>query len=105
MVYSSSAELVKDRYAVQAIPTVDTNGWSDSQLAIRAFILHETITYNLELDGNDAEIQDLHRRPQNEIGFEGRQVDILKLASQGPPPTALGHRHESEEAPQTWKAR
>jgi hypothetical protein len=27
-VYSSSAEFVRERYAVQAIPTEETNGWS-----------------------------------------------------------------------------
>jgi hypothetical protein len=37
-VYSSSAELVNDRYAVQAIPTVDTNG-CDSRLAPSIFVM------------------------------------------------------------------
>ena len=58
-------------------------------------------TYNLELNGHDAEVDQLHRRPNDEVRFERRYVDILELTSDGAPATALADSHECEEASQT----
>lgn len=58
-------------------------------------------TYDLELDRNNSEIEDLDSRPESKVGFKGWQVDILKFASQGPSTPALSDGHEWEEAHQT----
>lgn len=58
-------------------------------------------THNLELDGHDAEVDQLYRGPNNKVRFERRYVDVLELASDGTPATALADGHECEEAAQT----
>ena len=59
-------------------------------------------TYNLELDGHNAEVEDLHRRPENEVGLESRQEDVSELAAQRSSSTTLGDSHKSEKACQTY---
>ena len=58
-------------------------------------------TYNLELNWHDAEVDQLHRGPNNKVRFERRHVHILELASDGAPAAALTDGHECEEAAQT----
>jgi hypothetical protein len=59
-------------------------------------------THNLELNGHDAEVDQLHRGPYDEVRLERRHVDVLELASDSAPTTALADGHECEEAAQTW---
>lgn len=59
-------------------------------------------THNLELDRYDTEVQDLNCGPQDKVGLEGWQINVLELASQCSPSSALGDRHEGKEARQTW---
>jgi len=58
-------------------------------------------THNLELDGNDTEVENLHCRPEHKVGLQGRQVDITELVCQCSSTTTLGNRHVGEEARQT----
>ena len=51
----------------------------------------------MERDGDHAEIQDLDRGPEHEIGLQCRQVDVLKLPRHSPPATTLGDGHEGEK--------
>lgn len=55
VLYSSSAELVKERYAVQAIPITDTKGCEGSVICAHSPVNFES-TYNLELDRYDPEV-------------------------------------------------
>lgn len=59
-------------------------------------------TYNLELDGNNPEIEDLHRRPQHKVGLQSREVDISEFLRQRPLSAALSNGHVSKEARQTY---
>lgn len=65
------------------------------------FVLEREWTYNLELDGNYTEVQDLYRRPQNEIGLERRQVNVTHFINQCPSASSLSQCHESEKAEKT----
>lgn len=58
-------------------------------------------TYNLELDGHDAEVDQLHCWPNKEVRFKCWHVDILEFASDGTLAAALADSHECEEASQT----
>ena len=58
-------------------------------------------THNLELDGHDAEVDQLHCGPNDEVRLKRRHVNILEFASDGAPATALANGHECEEAAQT----
>jgi hypothetical protein len=100
-IYASSAELVRDRYAVQAIPMVDTKGWEKVSIVNTKRRLD---THNLELNGHHTEVDDLHCRPNQEIGFQGGDVDILELALQCTLSTAFSNGHESEESGKTWES-
>lgn len=59
-------------------------------------------SYNLELDGHEPEVDDLHRGPHQEVGFQRRYVDVLELAGDRTLSAALGNGHESEEARKAW---
>lgn len=59
------------------------------------------VTNNLELNGHDAEVENLHGRPQEIVRFERRNVDVAELVDQGIPAAAFRHRHEGEETEQT----
>ena len=56
---------------------------------------------NLELNGHDAEVEHLHRRPDNEVCFECRDIDVLELVLDCALATAFTDGHESEEASKT----
>lgn len=58
-------------------------------------------THDLELDGEEAEVHDLHGRPKDKIGLQSWQVDITEFLRQRPFASALCDRHECEEASQT----
>jgi hypothetical protein len=58
-------------------------------------------TYDLELNWDHPEIQDLYCRPEYIVGLQRRHVYILELAGQRPPAAALSHGHEGEEAHQS----
>jgi hypothetical protein len=44
----------------------------------------------------------LHRRPDNEVRFKRRNIDVLELGSDGALATAFADGHEGEEAGKTW---
>ena len=58
-------------------------------------------TYNLELDGHDPEVDDLDCRPDQEVGLERRNVDVLELALNSALSTTLGKGHVCEEGGET----
>lgn len=60
-------------------------------------------THNLKLDGDDSEVQYLHGRPEQVVGFQRRQIHILKLAKHCTLTTTLCNCHESEKATETCK--
>lgn len=70
---ASSAELVSERYAVQAIPTDETNGCQKVNMEDHR---KEWPAYNLELNWNNTEVENLHSRPQHVIGLESRQIHV-----------------------------
>jgi hypothetical protein len=57
--------------------------------------------YDLILNRHDAEVDNLHRRPDQPVGLERRNVDVLKFALHSALPSTLRHGHESEEARKT----
>lgn len=59
-------------------------------------------THNLKPDWDNSEVQNLHGGPEDEVGLEGRQVDVLKLAHQRPPASSLSDGHEGEEGKQSY---
>jgi hypothetical protein len=60
-------------------------------------------TYNLVLNGHDAEVHDLHSRPDQPVGLQGRDVDVLELLLHSTLSTTLSDGHESEEAGKTGR--
>lgn len=96
---ASSAEFVRERYAVHAIPTVDTKGWNNVS---DGPVIRTGSTYNLILNGHNSEVNDLNRRPNHPVGFQGRNINILEFALHSALPTALSNSHESEEAGKTY---
>lgn len=59
--------------------------------------------YNLELNRHDPEVDDLHGRPDQEVGLQRRDVDILELALHCALSAALGDGHVCEEGCQTGR--
>lgn len=58
--------------------------------------------YNLKLDGDDSEVENLHSRPKHKVRLESRQVHVPELLRQCSLTTPLGDRHVGEEARQTY---
>lgn len=58
--------------------------------------------YNLKLQRNDSEVQDLYSRPKHEIRLQRRQIDVLELASHSSSATTLCNSHECKEQSQSW---
>jgi hypothetical protein len=58
-------------------------------------------THNLELQRHDAEVENLHGRPDHVIRLQRRNVHFLELASNGATAAALGDGHEEEEERET----
>lgn len=56
----------------------------------------------MKLDGNDPEVEDLHRRPEHKVGLESRQVYVPELVCQCPLSSSFGNCHKGEEASQTY---
>lgn len=62
----------------------------------------ERVTDNLELQGDDPEVEDLHCRPEQEVRLQRWKVNILELACHGSSSTTLCDRHEHEEGRQAY---
>lgn len=60
-------------------------------------------TYNLELDRDNTEVEHLNRGPNEEVRLERRHVNVLELADDCAPSTALCDCHECEETTETWE--
>jgi hypothetical protein len=58
-------------------------------------------TYNLVLDGHNAEVHDLHRGPNQPVSLQGWNINVLELALHSALSTTLSDGHESEEASKT----
>lgn len=58
--------------------------------------------YNLELDRDHAEVENLDRRPKDKVGLQCREIYVAELVHQSPSAAALGESHECEKAEQTW---
>lgn len=58
-------------------------------------------THNLELDGHDPEVDDLHSWPDQEVGLQRRDINVLELALDGALSTTLGDGHVCEECRKT----
>lgn len=58
-------------------------------------------THNLELNGHDTEVDQLNRRPDKEVRFKRRHVDVLEFASDGTLAATLADGHKCEEASET----
>jgi hypothetical protein len=71
---TSSAAFERERYAVQAIPTVETKGYMKYQYRMTTGILIES--YQLELDWHNTEVDDLNQRPYHKICFQRRQIHV-----------------------------
>jgi hypothetical protein len=94
--YASSEEFVRDKYAVQAIPIVDTKGYKAGQ-HIEEYGSVQHKTYDLELDGHDSEVENLHAWPHHKVGLESWNIDVLKLPSNCALATTFGNCHECEK--------
>lgn len=60
-------------------------------------------TYNLELNREETEVDNLHCRPNQVVCFECGNIDVLELAGNSALTTALGNGHKGKEASQTWR--
>lgn len=60
------------------------------------------MTYNLELDGHDSEVEHLHQRPDHIVRLERGNVDFLELGPDCSLATTLCDCHEAEEGRQTY---
>lgn len=89
---------MSERYAVQAIPTVETNGWDEVSKQVKQSMQR---TYNLVLDRHNAEVDNLNRRPNQPVGLERWHVNVLELALHSALSTSFCHSHECEEASKT----
>src|SRR5688572_26303465 len=58
-------------------------------------------THKLELNRHETEVDDLHRRPHNEVGLERRDVHVPELVGDRPTATSLCNRHDCEECTHT----
>lgn len=58
--------------------------------------------YNLKLDGNDPEVEDLYRRPEHKVGLESGQVYVPELLCQRPLSSSFRNCHIGEKASQTY---
>ena len=59
----------------------------------------------MELNGHDPEIDDLHRRPDQEVGLQRRDVDILELALNSTLSTTLSDSHVCKESRKTSRCK
>ena len=59
------------------------------------------VAYNLELNRHHTEVDDLHSRPNQEIGLQGWNVNVLELALYSTLSTAFSDRHEREKSGET----
>jgi hypothetical protein len=67
----SSEEFVSERYAVQKIPMVETNGCSKHvSMDIQKSSAGNQEAYNLKLNRYHTEVEHLHQWPDNEVGLE-----------------------------------
>lgn len=55
------------------------------------------LAYNLKLQWDNSEVEDLHCWPKHEIRFQRRQVYILELPCHCSSPTPLSDGHEGEK--------
>ncbi len=53
--------------------------------------------YQLKLHRHQAEVDDLHGRPDEVVGLERGEEHVADLLQNGPAAAALGHRHDGEE--------
>ena len=53
--------------------------------------------HNLELEGNDSEVEDLYSRPEHEVGLESREIYVLELPCNRSLSTTLCNSHERKE--------
>lgn len=95
---TSSAEFVRERYAVQAIPTVETKGCAGVSIG-RTGKLGKT--YNLVLNWHNTEVDNLHSGPDHPVGLQCGNIDVLELALHSTLSTAFGHGHKGEETGET----
>jgi hypothetical protein len=58
--------------------------------------------HNLELNGNDSEVEDLYCRPKYEVGLQRRQVNIPELLGQGSLASSFRNGHKGKEARETY---
>ena len=67
------------------------------QLLVEFLVRAWSLTYNLELDGHDPEVDDLHSRPDQEVGLQRRDIDVLEFALHSALSTTLCNCHVCEE--------
>lgn len=91
--------MVKERYAVQAIPIVDTKGYKNVSNISK--VSCASSTYQLELNRHQTEVDNLHSRPDNIVGLESRNVHVPKLVGHSATTTTLGNCHGGVENSQT----
>lgn len=60
-------------------------------------------TYDLELDGHEAEVDDLYSRPEHVVCLQSWNVNVLHFLDYGPSAPSFGNGHESKETPKTYK--
>lgn len=59
-------------------------------------------TYNLELNGDHPEVENLHCWPQHEVGLQSGQIHISELCCQCSLASTFGNSHVGEKASQTY---
>jgi hypothetical protein len=59
-------------------------------------------TYNLVLDRHDSEVDNLDCGPDEPVGLQRRDINVLELALHSALSTTLSNGHESEEAGKTF---
>ncbi|KAG9954895.1 hypothetical protein KCU85_g96, partial [Aureobasidium melanogenum] len=68
---------------------------------VAALYLRSDTTYNLELTRHQSEVDQLYSGPDQVVGLERRNIDILELLLNLLTATSFCHSHESEEGSET----
>lgn len=55
-------------------------------------------TYQLELNGHQTEIDNLHQRPNHEVGFQGWDIHISQLVGNSSSSASFSNGHDGKEA-------
>jgi hypothetical protein len=73
----------------------------EEALAYRGVSTGRHGTYDLELDGDDPEVQHLYKGPEHVVCLQRRQIDVLQFPTDGSLSASFGDSHEGKKTGET----